>query len=262
MRRTLAMSAMGGGIAAGALAMVAWVSLGGPSWAGGPEPPVAAPWHSPHGCPDAVVTVPIQIERWVEASAATVIVEASLTVDPAGLAKARAEVAAALRALVREEPPERVWRWTSATSTRESSGLARFTGRAEIRAAESAVGDVWERAKAASRPGFALRVLDLRWAPSLADRERERQHAREQAYRIARDEAARIHGAWGGAWRVGRVTFEDERTRPPMEVLTHETARAEAHGSPDTRADRLVVAATVELVEPRCAGSASGGGRP
>jgi hypothetical protein len=126
MRRTLAMSAMGGGIAAGALAMVTWVSLGGPSWAGGPEPPVAAPWHSPHGCPDAVVTVPIQIERWVEASAATVIVEASLTVDPAGLAK----------------------------------------------------------------------------------------------------------------------------------------ARAEAHGSPDTRADRLVVAATVELVEPRCAGSASGGGRP
>jgi hypothetical protein len=67
---------------------------------------------------------------------------------------------------------------------------------------------------------------------------------------------------WGGAWRVGRVTFEDERTGPPMEVLTHETARAEAHGSPDTRADRLVVAATVALVEPRCAGSASGGGRP
>lgn len=245
------MRTVGGVGSVGAIALAAGLLLAWPAASSGAAEPgrdLREPW-----CADFAVALPLRVEQWVETATARVVVEAVLVVAAGERGNARSELAAAVRGVVAEHPPERVWRWTDISFSRDPSGLDRVTGRAEIRAPADGVGEAWERAKRVSRPGLSVRVLAVEWAPSLAEREAALAQAREAIYRAARQELAGLQAALGGNWRIGRIDLLEPRPTAVVHAQALSAERAgEAASSDLPRAQRLLVEASVTLVEPRC----------
>lgn len=216
------------------------------------------PYPIPPAC--SAVVLPMEVEEWVEASEAEVAVEGTVNVEPTKQMQARQELIDAIRSLVKEEPPDRRWRWTSVRMDRDSSGLSRFVGTAEIRVPEAQIDALWEQAKARSRPGMALRVATVRWEPSTADRQTAMAHGRERLYRLARQEAARVSHEIGDEWRIERIFFE--RSLPHLQAslaptvacqsLSDEQTQYKAKNEALMRADRLRLSAYVVLSRPGC----------
>ncbi len=245
------MGTVGGEWSVGAIGLAAGLLLAAPaasSWAVELGEGMREPW-----CADFSVALPLRVERWVETATARVVVEAVLVVAAGERGNARSELAAAVRGVVAEHSPERVWRWTDVSFSRDPSGLDRVTGRAEIRAPADGVGEVWERAKRVSRPGLSVRVLSVEWAPSLAEREAELARARNAIYQAARQELAGLKEALGGNWRIGRIDLLEPRAAAMVHAQAMSAERTGEAASGDLpRAQRVLVEASVTLVEPRC----------
>lgn len=168
--------------------------------------------------------------------------------------KVRSEVMAALKKLDSKAD----WRLTNFNRRTDRSGLVQWTVNAEARMDADGLSGFEERAKKSSRGGFAIRLNNVNWTPTLAEREAGMRALRGQLYKAAMAERDMVNDAFGPrAFRIGLIDFVGtgplvQQTRAPKaEAGMMRAMAADASFAPQTGfsvSEKLRLKATVVLI--------------
>jgi hypothetical protein len=188
--------------------------------------PVAAADDSPvtrSGPADDEVVLELSVEDWVETTTATVRIAADLAVEAGGFGQARADVVETLRGF----GVGATWRIVHFAKLRDDSGFERWTVTAEARVPESALSDLTAKTKQATKPGRALRVANIDYSPTRAEREAVIDALRARIYARAAKEIDALSQAFTD--RAFRLRLIDlTRGAPVPQALRSEMAMARA----------------------------------
>lgn len=191
------------------------------------------------------VQIPLVEAVWVETETARVLATIEASADPGKSGALRGEVLGLLRKLVPEEGDS--WRFTSASLSRDPSGLERWQLQAEIRTLQARLPGLQAKAEKLSKPGLHV-FLAIDWTPSVAEIEAAKAKARLAIYQRAGDEVKRLNERLGFTYRVADIRF-GEPGRPSL--LQAKALAAESVESLP-RAEQQVVEAIVILRDVEC----------
>ncbi len=207
--------------------------------------------------PNDEIVLQLRSEAWVETSTARLVavVERVLTGEQAADQNRR------VPAVLNELAPDTDWRVVGFNRSRDASGLERWRIVAEARLPESALGGIYDRAQAASKPGQQVSIAEVDFSPTLAEREATMAKLRADIYRRAAEEAARAAEVWPDrGFRVQRVEFAfGGGPTPPQPLARFGKAAAAPEAAASMAMDagagldlseRMVVTATVVLAAP------------
>ncbi len=168
--------------------------------------------------------------------------------------KVRSEVLAALKKLDSKAD----WRLTNLNRRTDRSGLVQWSVQAEARMKADSLSGFEERAKKSSRGGFTIRLNNVDWTPTLAEREAGMRALRGQLYKAAMAERDMVNDAFGPrAFRIGLIDFVGtgplvQQTRAAKaEAGMMRTMAADASFAPQTGfsvSEKLRLKATVVLI--------------
>jgi len=168
--------------------------------------------HGPHA--DRVVFT-LQAEDWVKTRTARVVISINAALKGEDAGRVRALALSSLDKLVSQNKP--AWRITGFNRSSDAAGLERWRITAQSRLPESALGGLQARARRASRAGPQLRISQIDFTPTLAEREVVRARLRSRIYAMARAEIKRLKAAWPDrSYRVGQIDFTSHYSPPAM----------------------------------------------
>jgi len=178
------------------------------------------------GPADDEVVLVLEVEDWVETTSATVRVTADLAVESGAFGAARADLVATLTGF----GIDTTWRIVSFAKRADDAGYERWSVTAEARVPEAALSDLSAKAKGATKPGRALRVSDIDYSPTLAEREAVTDGLRARVYaRVAKEIAALDAAFTDRAFRIRLVDFTQSfRPMPKAAQAEMRLMRADA----------------------------------
>lgn len=204
--------------------------------------------------PNDEIVLRLRAEDWIQTTTARVIaiVETVLTGDQAGQQNAR--VPPVLKDLATGVD----WRVTAFDRTRDASGLERWRVTAEARLPEAKLGGIYDRAQKISKPGQQVTVSDVRFEPTLAEREATAAKLRSEIYRQAAEEVRHAAQVWPDrGFRVQRIDFAFGTPVPmpkPMQTMARGMVAAapgaESFDAAAEVSERMTLTATVVLAAP------------
>ncbi len=168
--------------------------------------------------------------------------------------KVRSEVLAALKKLDGNAD----WRLTNFNRRTDRSGLVQWSVQAEARMDADGLSGFEQRAQKASRGGFTIRLNNVDWTPTLAEREAGMADLRKKLYKAAMEERDMVNQVFGErSFRIGLVDFVGtgplvQQTRAPkaeagmMRAVAMDASFAEQTGF--SVSEKLRLKATVVLI--------------
>jgi len=138
------------------------------------------------------ISIELRTEGWVETQTARVMALLDISLKPEEAGTARIEVRKALDELA----PKADWHITAFHRNEGASGLEQWQVQAEARMPEDELAGLRETARKLSRPGRQARILGIDFSPALAEQETTLARLREDIYRQAQAELARVRALW------------------------------------------------------------------
>lgn len=209
------------------------------------------------------INLSLQVEDWVKAETARVI----LVIDTAGQAGglSRADLLKAAQNVVDRAD----WRVIAMDKVSDSAGLDRWRAMLETRLPEGRLAGLAERAKRTSKPGQQVRVASVRFEPTLQEMEAARSALRVKLYARIKDEIALLQQTFPDRrYRVQSLRFNEDSggyrdaapppppfiPPPEIQMTTSEPLRTEiieevapAGNSSGGQEDKMIVHAMVSL---------------
>lgn len=150
----------------------------------------------------------LSAEQWVATNTARVTVQVNASLNDEQLASAQHDTLQTLQKLNQSAE----WHITQFDRQPGKSGLEQLTVLAETRLPEVALTGLRAKAKTASQPGRAVKIVDIEFTPSDREMEQARSALREQIYQDANAELARLNKVYPGQrFRVHQIEFEGAR---------------------------------------------------
>jgi len=166
--------------------------------------------------PDQVV-LHLQAEGWVQTATARLVVSVDAALTTRELPEVRNRMDEVLRELADVD-----WRITRFDRREDTSGLVRWRIDGEARVPEPGLTGVHDRAKRLSKPGRQVRVLEIDFSPSVAEREAVVATLRADIYRQVRAERERLAEVFTDrAFRVRSIDFTGGTVAPPAPRLAY-----------------------------------------
>ncbi|MEQ8588008.1 MAG: hypothetical protein RLO01_15070 [Thalassobaculaceae bacterium] len=202
------------------------------------------------GVADDEVILMLDVEDWVETSSATVRIVADLAVEAGQFGTARSDLVSTLTGL----NIDTTWRIVGFTKRADDAGFERWSVTAEARVPEAAVSDLSARTKDATKPGRALRVAEIDYSPTLAEREAVADSLRARIYSRVGKEIDALNAAFADrAFRVRLIDFtQSYRPMPRIakaeaQLMRSSDAAAPAAGGGLAGAEKATLTARVHL---------------
>jgi hypothetical protein len=203
--------------------------------------------------PDDEVTLDLVREGHVETATAKVTIGFEL----AGSGNELTETRAKLRQILSGLAQAPAWRFTRFDRIVDPAGLERWRVSAEARLSEKELGGLPDKVKAASKPGLQLRVAQVDFTPTLAEREAGFADLRGEIYAAVKAEVARLKQVFPERdYRVKQIQFSKGEApvtmramamAPAPKTLSPEQADSVGAEPGPTVARRIELAATVVL---------------
>ena len=141
-----------------------------------------------HTSPLNRVHLALSEEAWVSTKTAKVMININATLDKNELAKARGKIRSQLQKIAKGD-----WHITQFNRRQSKSGLEQLNAMAEARVSESLLGQLYENAKSASKPGTTYRIQRIQFTPSLSEMNAVRATLRKRLYQAAKAELTRLN---------------------------------------------------------------------
>lgn len=208
--------------------------------------------HAARPLPLDTVDFQVSTKQWVTTQTALLTVHLSATLDNADLVKSRADILNKLSGIAAGE-----WHLTQFERSQDSSGLEKLSVQAEARVAQSGLTQVYEHAKAVSKPGAIYAVGSIEFKPSLEEVQQVRMALRERLYQQARDEVVRINKVFAGQqYTLNQLVFVEGDERLPPKALDMMNAMAVRATAPAlTVSQELTMTALVQVASNRQQGA-------
>lgn len=155
----------------------------------------------------ALDTVMFQVaaKQWVSTQTALLNVNINVTLSNADLVKARNEIMSKLGAIASGE-----WHLVQFDRSQDSSGLEKLYVQAQARVSQSSLTNIYQNAKAVTKPGASYEIGSVDFKPSLGEIQQVRAQLREQLYKQVNDEIARLNKAYAGQnYSLNYLVFSD-----------------------------------------------------
>ena len=123
------------------------------------------------------VFLSVSAKQWVKTETALLEVSVSATLNNADMVKTRSQIMTQLQSIAQGE-----WHITQFDRSQDSSGLEKLNVSAQARVQQSALNQVYEKAKSVSKPGIAYRISQIDFKPGLTDIEKGKVALREKLY--------------------------------------------------------------------------------
>lgn len=199
------------------------------------------------------VRVALEVEDWVETESATVHVAVDAAFGAAEAASVRTKVLEALGRLAADAD----WHITGYHQTRDQTGLQRWQVGAETRLKEDRLAGLHDQARKVSKPGLQVKVRNIDFTPTLAERQATAKALRQRIYGLAREELERLRQAYPKrGYRVHAIDFVGRGIEPMRAARAGRPMTMQAEASSAMSAmpagaiavkTKLVVRATVVL---------------
>jgi hypothetical protein len=120
----------------------------------------------------------VSAERWASTNTARVIIAINATLNDNQLGQIHNEILQNLARIA----PNTSWHITDFSRSQTQSGLEQLSAQAETRLPDNALANLRHNAVNVSKPGQTYSVLDIDYAPNLADIEQTKELLRNQIY--------------------------------------------------------------------------------
>lgn len=151
-------------------------------------------------------------KQWVSTKTALLAVNVNATLTNVDLVKARADIMGRLNEIAKGE-----WHLIQFERSQDNSGLEKLHVQAQARVEQGSLTNVYQHAKAVSKPGANYAVGSIEFKPSLSEVQQVRAQLREQLYQQAREEMTRINKVYSGQnFSLNSLVFTegDEAPKP------------------------------------------------
>ncbi|MDE1901173.1 MAG: hypothetical protein KGI37_05960 [Alphaproteobacteria bacterium] len=183
--------------------------------------------------PDDTVSMTLNAEDWVTSKTAHVTLNVEAAVNAATAGAMRADMTNAVNTIAKGD-----WRLIGFSRSEDQTGMDRWSARFDARLPESALGNLSDAAKKASKAGMQITVGDIDFAPTLDETETARAALRAQLYKNVLDQLAALNAALPGrAYHIARIIFAGADAPAPRmmrrPMMMAMAAVAPAAGTPD-----------------------------
>ncbi len=197
------------------------------------------------------VTFQVSAKQWVSTQTALLTVNVNVTLNDADLVKARDEIMGKLNQIAAGE-----WHLTQFDRSQDSSGLEKLYVQAQARVSQSSLTHIYQQAKAVTKPGASYEIGSVEFKPSLEEVQKVKSSLRDQLYKQAADELARLNKLYVGQnYSVNQLLFFDADAVPQAKLYrSNETVAAMAMpaAAPSlTVSNELVMSALVRAASTR-----------
>ncbi len=166
--------------------------------------------------PDDVIAVNLSTEGWVQAKAARVMVSVNAAVVGEKASTTRDSMLKAVSDLASKTE----WRLTSFNRGQDPTGLEQWSAIFEARLPESDLGGIHQKAKAASKAGMQLAILNIDFSPTLAEVETVRADIRKTLLAMVSKELETVNAANPGRnFRVSQINFGGAQPMMPPQMM-------------------------------------------
>lgn len=142
-------------------------------------------------------------KQWVSTQTALLSVDINATLSNVDLVKARNDIMDSLGKIAKGD-----WHLTRFDRSQDSSGLEKLNAHAQARVSQEALTNVYQHAKAVSRPGSNYSIANIEFKPSLEEVQSVRARLREQLYQQVNSELARINKNFSAQnYSLSRLVF-------------------------------------------------------
>jgi hypothetical protein len=175
------------------------------------------------------------------------------TLSNADLVKARADIMSNLNKITKGD-----WHLLSFDRSQDSSGLEKLNVQAQVRVNQSVLTDIYQNAKAASKPGAQYTISEIDFKPSLDEVQTVRAAVRKQLYQQVNEELDRMNKAYPNQnYSVSNIVFVDgDNPQPPVAYQAKTMNTMMVQGSVSLAvSNELVLTALVEAASNRKSGN-------
>ncbi len=193
----------------------------------------------------------VSAHEWVKTESALLKVNIHATLNNTDLVKARNTIMSHL-AKIAQGP----WHITQFNRTQDSSGLEKLYAQAQIRVPQAKLTQVYQDAKAISKPGMSYTVDQIVFTPSLADTKAAETQLRERLYQEIKQELIRLNEVYTDQhYTINRLEIANLTDDATPQVPTNNARVLMAVAKPKANylplANRLTLTATVEAASNR-----------
>ena len=161
------------------------------------------------------VVFQLSARQWVSTETALLNVNINITLNNANLVQARAEIMDKLNKIGKGE-----WHLTQFDRSQDSSGLEKLYVQAESRVNQGSLTDIYQNAKAVSKPGASYEIAGIEFKPSLEEKQQAKAQLREKLYQQANAELTRLNKVYVGQnYTLYRLNFEEDYVEPQPKAL-------------------------------------------
>jgi hypothetical protein len=177
-----------------------------------------------NGVADDEVMLELAAEKWVETETAKVRLVADLAVQSGGYVGARTDLLTKLK----DFSGSAKWRIVEFNRLAEEAGFERWQLVAEARVQESELSPLGEKVKSATRPGLSLRIGNVDFTPTEAERREALAELRREIYAKAAAEVKALNSIFTDRhYRVRLINFTSHM-RPASQMDHVSAKRAQA----------------------------------
>ncbi|HAF87145.1 MAG: hypothetical protein CMF38_03665 [Legionellaceae bacterium] len=193
----------------------------------------------------------VSAHEWVKTESALLKVNIHATLNNTDLVKARNTIMSHLAKIAQGS-----WHITQFNRTQDSSGLEKLYAQAQIRVPQAKLTQVYQDAKAISKPGMSYTVDQIVFTPSLADTKAAETQLRERLYQEIKQELIRLNEVYTDQhYTINRLEIANLTDDATPQVPTNNARVLMAVAKPKANylplANRLTLTATVEAASNR-----------
>lgn len=196
--------------------------------------------------------------EWVSTQTALLTVAVNATLGKADLVKAREDIMANLKKIA-----DGSWQITQFDRSQDSSGLEKLYVAAQSRISQASLTNIYQNAKAVSKPGESYEVNGVEFKPGLEEFQQAKASLRERIYKKVNDEIARLNKVYTTqAYSLNNIVFYEGDFAVPMQKSFQSNRMAMAAVAPApavTVSNELILGALVELASNRSEASGATG---
>lgn len=196
----------------------------------------------------------LSAREWVSTQTALLTVSVNATLGNADLVKAREDIMANLKKIA-----EGSWQITQFDRSQDSSGLEKLYVAAQSRVPQASLTNIYQNAKAVSKPGASYEVNGVEFKPGLEEFQQAKSNLRNTLYQKVNDEIARLNKIYTNqSYSLNNIVFFEGDVAVPMQKEFQTNRMALAAAAPAaaiTVSNELVLGALVELASNRVEGA-------
>lgn len=134
------------------------------------------------------ISFQVSAKQWVTTESALLTININATLNNGDIVKTRADIMNNLQKIASGD-----WHITQFDRSQDSSGLEKLFVAAQVRLPQAALTDVYQHAKAVTKPGSAYSVNGIDFTPGLEEVQKAKAQLREKLYQLVAEELTRIN---------------------------------------------------------------------